>query len=90
MGRRKRRTALELGLVLPGFIPTAENTGSAGYALGTPNVWAPMSMDEDRDLIFVPTGNPSPDYFRGDVDLDHYGSSVVALRASTGEVAGHY
>ena len=65
----------------PGFAATPENTGPTGFALGTPNVWAPMAVDESRDLLFVPTGNPSPDYFRGDSTLDHYGSSVVALRA---------
>ncbi len=74
----------------PDFVPIADNTGSAGYALGTPNVWAPMSVDAERDLLLVPTGNPSPDYYRGDSKLDYYGSSVVALRASTGEVIWHY
>jgi quinoprotein glucose dehydrogenase len=48
-----------------------------------------MSVDPERDLVFVPTGNPSSDYYR-DADsnraLDYYGSSVVALRLSTGEV----
>lgn len=59
----------------------------AGYALGTPNVWAPMSVDEERGLVFAPTGNPSPDYYGGQRDgIDHYGSSVVALDAETGEV----
>ena len=77
-------------LAPPDFVPIADNTGSAGYALGTPNVWAPMSVDAERDLLFVPTGNPSPDYYRGDSKLDYYGSSVVALRASTGEVIWHY
>jgi quinoprotein glucose dehydrogenase len=61
---------------------------AAGYALGTANVWAPMSSDPARDLLFVPTGNPAPDLSRGGdrLDMDHYGSSAVALRASTGEV----
>jgi quinoprotein glucose dehydrogenase len=62
-----------------------------GYVLSTPNVWAPMAVDEARDLLFVPTGNPTPDYAtahrRG---LDHYGSSIVALRASTGERVWHF
>ena len=62
-----------------------------GYALGTPNVWAPFSVDEERGLVFAPTGNPSPDYYRGDhPEMDHYGSSVVALEAETGEVAWHF
>ncbi len=70
----------------PGFVPTPENTSAAGHALATPNVWAPIAVDQERDLVFVPTGNPSPDYYRGDSQLDYYGSSVVALTASTGQV----
>ena len=63
--------------------PAAET----GYLLGTPNVWAPISVDEARGLVFVPTGNPSPDYWGGRRgEIDHYGSSVVALRAGSGEV----
>lgn len=73
-------------LAPPDFAPTQDNTGASGYALGTPNVWAPMAVDAERDLLFVPTGNPSPDYYRGDSKLDYYGSSLVALRASTGQV----
>ncbi len=62
-----------------------------GYALGTPNVWGTMSADEPRDLLFVPTGNPAPDYYRsGTPDMDYYGTAVVALRGSTGEVVWHF
>ena len=61
------------------------------YHLGTANAWAPLSVDEERDLVFVPTGNMSPDYFGGGRgDLDIYASSVVALRGSTGEVVWHF
>lgn len=74
-------------LAPPGFDYATRPTSQAGYALGTPNVWAPMAVDAERDLVFVPTGNPAPDYHRGGhPDMDHYGSSVVALRGSTGEV----
>ncbi len=74
-------------LAPPGFERTSANASADGYALGTPNVWGPISVDHERDLLFVPTGNPSPDYFRGDDGRDRYGSSVVALRAATGDVA---
>ena len=58
------------------------------YARGTPNVWSILSADPERDLVFVPTGNPSPDLYGGQRrGLDHFGSSVVALRAATGELA---
>jgi quinoprotein glucose dehydrogenase len=50
-----------------------------------------MSVDEARDLLFLPTGNPTPDYAnahrRG---LDTYGSSLVVLRASTGRRVWHF
>ncbi|TNE37618.1 MAG: pyrroloquinoline quinone-dependent dehydrogenase [Alphaproteobacteria bacterium] len=62
-----------------------------GFALGTPNVWAPMVADLERGLVFIPTGNPSPDYYRETGNrLDYYGSSVVALKAATGEVVWAY
>ncbi len=78
-------------LAPPDFNYDSGPVSTAGYALGTPNVWAPMSVDEGRDMVFLPTGNPAPDYFRpNDINMAHYGSSVVALRASTGEVLWHF
>ena len=62
-----------------------------GYMLSTPNVWAPMAVDKENDLLFIPTGNPTPDYYRGEGnDIDYYGSAVVAIKVSTGEVIWHY
>ncbi len=67
--------------------PGGARAPGTGYMLSTPNVWAPMAVDPGRDLLFVPTGNPTPDYASGHrKGLDHFGSSVVALRASTGRV----
>jgi quinoprotein glucose dehydrogenase len=61
------------------------------YRRGTPNVWAPMSADPERDLVFLPTGNPAPDYYRGGLGpVDHYGSAVLALRGSTGVVVWRF
>ncbi|WP_068076750.1 membrane-bound PQQ-dependent dehydrogenase, glucose/quinate/shikimate family [Novosphingobium lentum] len=56
------------------------------YTRSTPNSWAPMSADEALGLVFVPTGNSTPDHFgaqRSAASLK-YGSSVVALDAATG------
>lgn len=62
-----------------------------GLFLGTANAWAPLSYDEARDLLFVPTGNTSPDYYGGHRrGLDEYASSVLALRGATGELVWHF
>ncbi len=75
--------------VPPGMKETDE-TGK--YIAGTTNVWSTISVDEERNLVIVPTGNSSPDYYGGDRegDLDYYSSSVVALNGTTGEVVWHY
>lgn len=78
-------------LAPPGYDYEANGVSEDGYALSTPNVWAPMITDEDLGLIYAPTGNPLPDYFRNDeIDRAYYGSSLVALDAATGEVSWHY
>ena len=61
------------------------------FVPGTANSWSILSADEDLDLIFVPMGNAATDYFAASRHgLDEYSSSVVALRASTGELVWHY
>jgi quinoprotein glucose dehydrogenase len=67
---------------------------SAGetYTLGTPNSWGPISGDEALGLVYLPTGNSTPDYwggYRTPVE-DKYSSSVVALDADTGELRWSY
>ena len=58
------------------------------YARGMPNSWAPMAADPALGLVYVPTGNATPDYFGGHrtAEMDKYSSSVVALDAATGAV----
>ena len=59
--------------------------GGDTFHSGAGNAWAPLSADPARDLVFVPTGSPSPDYsgqLRLGDDLD--ANSIVALQASTG------
>lgn len=64
-----------------------EPTGGDTYTLGTPNAWAPMSVDETLGLVYVPTGNATPDYWGGhrSIESNKYASSVVALEANSGE-----
>ena len=54
---------------------------------GHANAWAPMAVDEERGLVFVPTSSPSPDFFGGLRPGDNrHANSVVALDAATGNV----
>jgi quinoprotein glucose dehydrogenase len=58
-----------------------------GVAAGHANVWAPMSADEDRGLVLLPTSSPSPDFWGGRRPGNNaHANSVVALRAETGEL----
>ena len=56
------------------------------YTAGTPNAWGPISADEELGLVYVPTGNATPDYWGGhrSPQSNLYASSVVALDAATG------
>src|SRR6202789_3323033 len=72
--------------------PDARNaaswSGNGAAVTGAANVWAPMSVDEARGLVFLPTTSPSPDFFGGMRPGDNrYADSVVALSIATGEVA---
>ncbi len=64
---------------------------NAGEVSGSANAWAPLSADIENDLVFVPTGAPSPDFYGGLRPGDNLNAnSVIALRISTGEVVWRY
>lgn len=65
---------------------TGEPPAGESYTRSTPNSWGPMSADDALGLVYVPTGNSTPDAFgalRRPFD-EQYTSSVVALDAATG------
>src|SRR5580698_2589062 len=67
-------------------LPAAPGTGKT-WRTGAGNAWAPMVVDPEHDLVFVPTGSASPDYFGGLRPGDNkWANSIVALRAKTGEL----
>ena len=75
----------------PGKEAVLDDDGNHLYQRGTANVWSIISTDPDLNLIYLPTGNASPDYYGGHrKGLDYYNSSVVALNADTGEVVWHF
>ena len=61
-----------------------DETPSEGHA----NVWAPMSIDVERNLVFLPTSSPSPDFYGGMRPGDNlHANSVVALNIDNGDIA---
>ena len=68
-------------LAPPGFRRTPENTSAAGYALGTPNVWASLRSTRCAVSSSCRPATRSLDYYGGRTrEIDYYGSSIVALR----------
>jgi quinoprotein glucose dehydrogenase len=60
--------------------------GKPAHSSGAGNAWAPLAADAEHDLVFVPTGSASVDYYGGTrVGDNRDADSIVALRASTGE-----
>ena len=78
------------------FDPIPQDTTDAAYKTwqggsakrsGAANVWSVIVTDPERDLVFLPTTSPAPDYFGGlRLGDNRYANSIVALRGSTGEV----
>jgi len=59
--------------------PKAHQTGGA-------NAWSILSADPERDLLFVPSTSPAPDYYGGERKGSNLNAnSIVCLRASTGK-----
>ncbi len=71
--------------------PARATWGGGDEVTGSANVWASMAADEARDLVFLPTSSPAPDYYGGlRPGNNDYADSLVALRGATGEVVWHY
>jgi membrane-bound PQQ-dependent dehydrogenase (glucose/quinate/shikimate family) len=58
------------------------------YTRGTPNAWSVFSADDALGMVYIPTGNATPDYYGGhrSPESERFASSVVALDAATGAV----
>lgn len=65
--------------------------GSQPPVEGHANAWAPMSVDHERGLVFIPTSSPSPDFYGGRRPGDNrHANSVVALNAGDGTIRWAY
>jgi quinoprotein glucose dehydrogenase len=66
-------------------------SGPSAHRAGAANAWAPLSVDPELGLVFVPTSSPSPDFYGGErVGRNEYANSLVALDARTGGVRWHF
>ena len=74
--------------------PGERNAGTWGEGWknrGGPAVWGLMTVDAERGLVFIPTGNPGGSFYGGDRPGDNlYAVSVVALDANTGAYKWHF
>jgi len=79
---------------------TIPHPGEAGYqtwpkdnwiSAGSPANWGAATVDVQRGLVFLPVGQPAPQYYGGERHGDNlYSSSIVALEAATGKVRWHF
>lgn len=80
--------------VPPGIEPVTAAQAKAGvnFTRSTPNVWGTLSADEEKGLVYLPTGGSQPDHYGGNErgDMDYYGTSVIAVNAKTGERVWHF
>ncbi len=79
------------------LIPQEEEYGNETWEDGSwertghTNAWAPLSVDLERGLVFIPVGTPSNDYYGGDRKGDNlFAESLLVLDARTGERVWHF
>jgi quinoprotein glucose dehydrogenase len=79
---------------------TVPEPGEAGHdtwgndswkTMGHTNVWAPMSLDESRGLLYLPVSTPGNDFYGGDrPGANLFGESIVCVEAATGRRRWHF
>ncbi len=58
---------------------------------GGANAWSGISVDEERSLVFLPTGSAAFDFWGGNrLGANLFANCLLALNAATGERVWHY
>ncbi len=71
--------------------PGAATWGEDPNVLKGGNLWTPMSLDAEKGLLYVPVGNPAPDFFgKNRLGDNLYTNSIVTLDVRTGKLAWYY
>lgn len=64
---------------------------SAWRRLGAANNWSGMALDEERGIVYVPTGSIGDDFYGGSrKGTNLYANCLLALDAETGKYIWHY
>lgn len=78
-------------------IPAPGDFGSETWADGSleraggANVWSGMALDEERGIVFAPTGSATPDFYGANRLGDNlFSDSLVAVDARTGDLLWHF
>ncbi len=78
-------------------VPAAGEPGAdtwppnASAEAGHTNVWAPMTVDAERGLVFLPVSTPSDDWYGGERHgANLYAESLVCLDGRTGKRRWHF
>ena len=76
---------------------SAQDPGADSWESGTwrnnghGNVWAPMTVDETRGLLYLPTSTPSSDYYGGQrPGANLFAESLVCLDAASGKIKWYF
>jgi quinoprotein glucose dehydrogenase len=63
----------------------------AWHRAGGANVWSGISVDEERGLVFLPTGSAAFDFWGGNRHGENlFANCLLVLKAATGERVWHY
>ncbi|WPP51604.1 outer membrane protein assembly factor BamB family protein [Catalinimonas niigatensis] len=64
---------------------------TAYQSIGGANNWAGMTVDEEREIVFVPTGSAAFDFYGGNRKGNNlFANSLLALDANTGKRIWHF
>ena len=75
----------------PGEAGSETWQADAWQTIGGANSWTGMSVDEQRGIVFVPTGSASPDFYGGErLGNNLFANTLLALDASTGRRIWHF
>ncbi|HEY8009773.1 MAG TPA: PQQ-binding-like beta-propeller repeat protein [Rudaea sp.] len=79
------------------LIPDADEPGAdswkdpAARAHGGGSLWTPLALDAAKGVLYIPVGNPAPDFFGAARPGDNlYTNSLVALDVKTGKLLWYH